>query len=315
MITRPLIEEEKHPIYTGEYGIFTAEVEIAFKVVQVTISNRIPGIVICGEPRVGKTKAIQLIRQGLFDVYGDSLPVFTHLMTDHAHTSNVFYQELLLDLGCSNHNKGTSVEKKEKAIAFLVEKGLSARLKKVILFIDEANCLTEKEYYWLMDIHNRLKTVGINLTTILVGTPELKSQRALLIQTNQKQIIGRFMVKVHNFKGVCSIKDLQRCLSWYDLGASCEYPVGSGWSFTRYFFPEAFEKGRRLSSEVNNLSDLILRKCNINEIPMMYLCLIIESLFKRFGSNGEEKEWVTVDDWNTAIEDSGLFDASNLNEE
>ncbi|MBK5261038.1 MAG: ATP-binding protein [Peptostreptococcaceae bacterium] len=312
MLTRPFIEIEQHPVYTGEYNIFTAEIENALKITKKIISNRIPGIIICGEPRVGKTRAIQLIRKDLFNTFGDALPVFTHLMTEHEHTSNVFYRELLLDLGCGNHNKGTGVEKKEKVIGFLVEKGLSARLKKVILIIDEANCLIKKEYYWLMDIYNRLKDVGINMTVILVGTPNLIGKRADFMENKEMQIIGRFMVKVYNFKGIRNIKDLQRCLSWYDIGAACEYPIGSGWSFTRYFFPEAFEKGKRISSETKILSDLLNNSFSINEIPMMYLCLIIDCLFKRCGSDGLEKEWVTVDDWKTAIDDSCIFDACNF---
>lgn len=305
-------ENELHPIFTGEYSILTSEVRSAIEVVKKTIANRIPGIIIYGDPRIGKTKAITLIKEALLKEYGESLPIFIHLMTDHAHTLPVFFRELLLDLGCSNHDKGTGVDKKERAVGFLAEKGLTTSLKKVILFIDEANCLTEKEYNWLIDIDNRLKKVGVNITVILVGTPTIMDLRSNFVSSRKTQIIGRFMVKAYTFSGIKNIKDLQICLSWYDIGDGCEYPVTSGISYTNFFFPVAFKSGMRLSAEAGTLNKLLKKEYHINEIPMMYFCLIVESLYKQCGTFGKESEWITIEDWKTAIDDSGIYEGNQV---
>lgn len=95
-----------------------------------------------------------------------------------------------------------------------------------------------------MDIYNELDSAGISMTVILVGQEELVHQRSAFIQAKKAQIIGRFMIHEYKFKGVTDIKDMTVCLAGYDNVS--EYPINSGWSFTRYYFPEIFDQGHRL---------------------------------------------------------------------
>ena len=82
-----------------------------------------------------------------------------------------------------------------------------------------------------------------------------------------------------------SLKEMEYCLSGYD---ATEFPSGSGWTFTAYFFPESYAAGWRaasLSEAIWNafldvLSSLSLPKNP--EIPMEYFARTVERLFRLY---------------------------------
>lgn len=131
------------------------------------------------------------------------------------------------------------------------------------------------------------------------------------------QIIGRFMVGEYKFSGIKNIDDMEMCLEGYDNIS--EYPQNSGWSFTRYYFPEAFENGNSFKKDVNLIYSRFneLRKeANIKgdmEIPMQYFTLSVEQCMKMFGSCGKGNYWPSISDWDEAIMLSGYIEAEIYN--
>ncbi|WP_240421190.1 hypothetical protein [Paenibacillus periandrae] len=94
-----------------------------------------------------------------------------------------------------------------------------------------------------------------------------------------------------------------------------ESPVDSGWFFTRYFFPDAFDAGNRLEGFANDLFSLFLEirqefgiKGKI-ELPMEFIVFTIENALKIFGANGQMREWLSMDQWKEAIKRSGYIDS------
>ena len=306
---RPIIDKSTHPIYSGDYNIVTNEVEKAQEEVEKLLNNRIPGGIIYGDPRMGKTRAINVIADQLKTVYGDKLPIYIHGMTEHISTENNFYRGLLQDIGYSNYTKWTALDKKDRIIASISTDAACVGSKKVVLFIDEANCMNSRDYSWLMDIHNRLERGGVHLTTILFGTIDLKNQKTSFVQGNLRQIVDRFMVYEYKFSGIKDISDFQTCLAAYDFGST--YPANSDWTFTRYFFPEAFDAGSRLSQEAEIMFQSFSNakpprdKNEPFEIPTQFVFLAIENLLKEFGANGRGQKWISKKDIEAAIENSG----------
>lgn len=69
----------------------------------------------------------------------------------------------------------------------------------------------------------------------------------------------------------------------------------SGWSFTRYYFPEAYAMGSRLadfSSTIYNLLKSVHRKENIKtafEIPIHHMARIIKIVLLRYGKDSSDE--------------------------
>ena len=99
--------------------------------------------------------------------------------------------------------------------------------------------------------------------------------------------------------------------------ADSEYPPESGFSFTRYYFPSAFESDLRLENyapivsqafkEVREEAQLPLTR----EIPMQYFCRTVEFVLTHFGTLEELSTDLSLAQWKEAIKQSGYIDAEH----
>jgi len=119
---------------------------------------------------------------------------------------------------------------------------------RIILIGDEMQCLSPEVYSWLIDFANDLHDLKVRVISIFFGQPELVSVHEVLLHTNRVDIIGRFLSRLEPLEGIRSVIELREVMHAYDDPRELEYPAGSGWSFTRFFAPEAFANGWRLAS-------------------------------------------------------------------
>lgn len=312
IIVRPKIPRNTHPIETGRYIFPTNEINKLYEKVKTSVQNRVPGTVIHGRPRLGKSKAIDYLMCAL-PVDFEKLPMYTLLCREHAKPNeDVFFSEILKDVGHGFSLSGKAYVKRERLMKFLLERAETSGQQRTVFFIDDAQNLHSIQYSWLMDISNELDRAGISLTVFLVGQEQLINQRSVFFEEGRYQIIGRFMVEPHQFHGVQSEDDLMECLISYDEDSV--YPVNSGWSFTQYYFPYAFEDGFRLqkcASELFGIFDDLRIQAKIKklEIPMQYFTRTIEFALRKFGIDGEDLDWLHEAQWREAIENSGYVEA------
>ncbi|WP_209810017.1 ATP-binding protein [Ammoniphilus resinae] len=311
---RPFVPKGSHPIETGRYLLPTNEIVRMHDTVTQWIDNRTPGGMIYGRPRIGKSRAINYLMLDLPSEFGENLPIYKMSCRKYKQPSeNSFFEDLLNDVGHALPYSGKANLKRDRLFNFFLERAERAAQKRIILFIDDAQRLHEIHYDWLMDIYNELDNDGVSMTVILVGQEQLIHQRSSFIQSKNAQIIGRFMVHEYKFIGIKNISDMATCLSGYDNIS--EYPEGSGWSFTRYFFPEAFKQGQRIESCAEDLFSVITNLkaeaglTKSTEIPMQYFTLTVEYAMRRFGVNGEDVEWLNRAHWKQALINSGYIKA------
>ncbi|SFE24422.1 AAA domain-containing protein [Paenibacillus algorifonticola] len=317
---RPYVAQGTHPIETGRYLLPTNEIIRMYDTVAQWITNRSPGGMIYGRPRLGKSRAITYLSYELPNEFGNHLPIFTMKCRQYKQPSeSSFFEDILNDVGHALPFNGKANLKRDRLYRYFVEKAERSAQKRIILFIDDAQRLFEIQYGWLMDIYNELDSSGISMTVILVGQEELVHQRSAFIQAKKAQIIGRFMVHEFNFKGIVDADDMAVCLSGYDNIS--EYPENSGWSFTRYFFPDGFDHhGCRLENCAKDLFSIFtnLRKehglTRATEIPMQYLTLTVENALRHFGANGEDLHWLNNEQWKSSITSSGYIEAETYHE-
>jgi hypothetical protein len=98
-----------------------------------------------------------------------------------------------------------------------------------------------------------------------------------------RQIVGRFMAVAYEFRGIRSIGDLRQTLDWYD--SYSEFPIGSEWSYLRFFVPNAFAAGWRLSRAAGQIWNVASRLAGDGdgrdlEIPMQTLTMFVSYLLQ-----------------------------------
>lgn len=311
---RPISAKGTHPIETGHYNIPTQAILNLYVEVSQWITNRSPGGIVHGRPRIGKTSAIKFMNAFIGEEFGEKTPVYHICCNQYRYPSEqTFFGDLLQGVGHNIYLSGKADAKRDRLIKYLVEIVRASGKYRVIFFMDDAQRLHELHYGWLMDISNLLEQQNIHLTVILVGQEELVFQRTAFMQAGKSQIVGRFMVHDYKFSGVASIEDMRACLECYD--SNSEYPEGSNWSFTRFYFPDSFNNGFRLSQCADALYEqfLLLNEKSNNrvslEIPMQYLTLTINHCLRTYGVDGIGVEFPAPAHWKDSIEKSGYIDA------
>ena len=313
---RPKVHPSAHPIESHRYLIFTPAIDVFFRRVLQWIKSGASGGMIYGKPRHGKTSAIKCVATLLVEELKVPLPIVTVCCRDHQHAGEgIFFQDLLKDVGHVLWSSGKTSAKRDRLTEYLTELVDKSEQNRLVLFIDEAQKLHEQHYKWLIDLHNELERRNIVLIVLLVGQEELLHQFSAFQMTKKTQIIGRFMVRQLRFSGITNKKDMRDCLANYDSGS--EYPPESGYSFTQYYFPAAFESNFRLENyapmlwqvfkEVREEAQLPLTR----EIPMQYFCRTVEYVLTEFGTLQELSKDLSPAQWKEAIKRSGYTDAEH----
>ena len=267
------------------------------------------GAIVYGRPRVGKTRAIHYISRELKKKYGKALPVYVTNMTDHKPSEKYFYGELLRAIGHCETHKGTASMMKERLINTLILNSRETQYRRVVLFIDEAFLLTEKDFIWLMDIHNNLDMCNVHLTVLMFGTNELKNIKSAYCQARRFQIVERFMVEEYEYKGVTSAKDTLACLHNMDIILP-SYP--GELVLTQTFFPGAFADKKRLAACAYVLWEVFLDLSQGNnmpsvDIPMKYFMKAVGYCLKNYGIYGKGIYFPDKTAWADSVNNSGFI--------
>jgi hypothetical protein len=307
---RPNIPKGSHPIETGDYIIGTPATFGMFQTIYEWIEMRQPGGVVFGPPRFGKTRAIAYIAKQLETKFEGHLPIVNFHCREHAYPNeNVFFEEFLTALGHGFSTRGKSVEKRGRLSEFLRCMGADNPHSRLVFFLDEAQNLQPQHYKWLIDIYNDLDMSHVRSTFILVGQKELAARRKAFVIAKRFQIVGRFMVNVHQFPGLSSPEEIQVCLHGYDENS--EHPKGSGWSFTRFFFPTAYVHGWRLASQAETIWQAFMevkmkaRLPGEDELPMQFFSHSIEYVMRKYENLVDVEPHLSLQIWKEAVEKSG----------
>jgi len=296
-----------------QYNIATTAILYLLDKIELWIESATCGAIIYGRPRIGKTRAIKYITSSLYSKYGNELPVFVWNITDHKPTEKNFYSEFLKTIGHSEYLKGTAPIMKSRLINALTAKAVDSAFRNIILFIDEAYLLHEKDFVWLMDIYNILNWSDIQLTVFLFGSNELKALKSSFRMANKTQIIGRFMVEEYEFKGIYCLKDVQFCMAALGKELTLEFDYGNI-LLLKYFFPDAYHDGADLTDLAKPIWDAFLNTKAKNiiteiDIPMKYFIDTIVYAFRNFGIHGEGIYYLTQEEFELSIMKTGYVNA------
>ncbi|GGD62816.1 ATP-binding protein [Paenibacillus nasutitermitis] len=313
---RPNIIVGTHPIEMGHYLMPTKEVLRLMEGIFKIVNNRIPGMIVYGRPRLGKSSAVKFAIDYLPNQLGVSLPLLiVNTKFYKSPTEIKFYSDMLADFKFPFSNKRDPSELRRQIVSFMLEKAEKSTQRRIILVMDEAHRLTEHHYNWLMDIYNDLDKERISLSVISVGQEELLNRRTFFLKEKKAQIIGRFMTHEHRFCGLRSLDDIRFVLKCYDSAEISPYPTDSDWSYSRYFFTEAYDKGTRLEHDAKVLYELfseVRKEHGVSaefEIPMEYFAFTVENAMKIYGAHGDRCDWISRNQWKQALKLSGYIES------
>jgi type II secretory pathway predicted ATPase ExeA len=301
----------KHPLNRRPIDIPTKAIEDALLRVCEAVAYRHLGLCFIAKYRQGKTTASSMIAENIGQVV-QNLAVHNIVARSHdAVKERVFYGDLCESLGLSKF--GTAEERADRVQKGVQSACLKADSDQFLLIVDEGQAWGVKEYEWLRDTSNVLNQKRYTLTTVIFGDPRLMELSSQFRQSRQ-DLWARFLMKPTPFSGVRSKEDLQFFLSQLDNVTQCEYPVGSGVSYSEFFLPKAYAAEWRLEGEATSLWNALVRGATsvnrkIEEVGMQWVSDAVIDFLKRAMETDSAGFASGSDEWDMSVAAARFVDA------
>jgi type II secretory pathway predicted ATPase ExeA len=287
------------------YIIPTPSIDTAYDQVKVCIRHRTPGAMLLGPSRFGKTYAVRYMDSALQEDFPNLASIGFTAEKKKQPVESAFFENLLVAAGHKEAHSGTNSVKRQRLNAKFLE--IVDRSKRNILnvFADEAHRFEALEYEWLWDIHDQLEKHSVRMITFLIGNQKLKQQKNAFREAGETPIISRFMIDEIPFQGIRSAQDVATCLQGYD---EATYPEGSDWTYTRFFFPKAWQEGLRFLKEADALWQAFVDAhiaANFRfaiDIPMTYFARAVEIACMDYADKDAADFRFTPGIWKSVVE-------------
>ncbi|SCU77855.1 conserved hypothetical protein [Cupriavidus necator] len=274
-----------HPLLTKEYAIYTPTIAQFGTSIQRWAADRLPGGLITGYARTGKTTAVLHWAATLLrETEGPTLPVLTLSALDRSTSPNLFWAHFLRSTGLAPWKSGDRLIRFDRAVAGLCRRALENPSRYLVLIIDEANNLNALHWQQLKDLQNELDANATRLTVISVGTHELGEARSTLTLAGDSHLTARFMVQQCAFRGLVDVDELRFVLEGYDQHS--RWPAPDGPTYTEYFAPRDYAAGFRLADYTCAIWQAMARRLPamrgdaLIEIPMAFVGMLAEHVLR-----------------------------------
>ncbi|RDS83606.1 ATP-binding protein [Dyella monticola] len=212
------------------------------------------GLGIFGFARFGKSEAVQYLMHHP-EWMGDRRAAFFRMDAPDGHkrSDTTFFKMCMALLGVRIPARATQVELGAMVAGRLIEICQNAGTRLIVLFIDEAQRLVPTDYENLVSLDNRMTQAGYYLFIAFVHQRDITGFTNETIASNDHppHVVGRFLIRKHEFTGLCDTEEAAYVLSRYDEGT--EWPPGSAISFTQHYACQAFANGFRMSQYATRL--------------------------------------------------------------
>lgn len=296
-----------HPLLIDRYRVQTQAIEQLHQTIKQWLYTGATGGYVWGEPRSGKTTALEYVSGALRTRAGKPIRVFTYnAKTFSVTTDNKLWTAILSALGHGMAHMGNAIDKYERLVSFLAEQALTNEVQQVVLIIDEAQKWQRLEFEMMVDLGNDLRRRGVQLCLILVGTRELRERAQQLDKHLNGHIRGRFFLRMAEYRGLRNVQEVAFALRQYD--DVLRWPDDSGVPFTQYLLPEPYQAGFRLEACAGLLWHVFTEmreQHGFGDWPMAYFVVLVQVLLldylPEYGSERCDESMVA-----SALESTGL---------
>ena len=133
----------------------------------------------------------------------------------------------------------------------------------LVLVIDEAQGMTQREWLWLVELHSLLEKERIRLCVFSIASLQVFDEPVGMALSGGAHVAARFMLASEPFHGIRDVDELRFVLSGYDEGT--EWPKRSGISFSAGLAPKAWAAGFRMAAHAEGLMQAM-----VDELPAKY---------------------------------------------
>ena len=297
---------ERHPLMTRRYTIPTFVIEHAYRAIRERVYARRTGLVFIGRTRCGKTTCARAVRQYLLEEFPSAHVIVAAARATLRPVSGHAYRVILESVGhvCAARTDATVLLRN---VASDIETSLAAKGgNHFVLILDEVNLFNQHDMGSLLELGNLLELRGITMTVISFGQPDVEHLITSLQEQNKLQLIARFFRRPKSFDGCTGVEMLTGVLTYLDTKS--EWPEGSGWTYTEFFFPQAYRQGFRF----HHYAELIWSELSAatsdaeSGLSMEAIAMTIEWLFLSLHRFDDEQFRLEVKDIKSAIDASDL---------
>lgn len=226
-----------------------------------------------------------------------------------------FYKHLLCSVQHAS-TKGETADLRQRVTQRFISEALCSDRKMIVLLVDEAQAMKTQDFLFLKDLDNDLADAGVRLLSVFMAQePDFSEVRKTIHAEGRLDLIGRFLMRPLRFDGFRTVEDFR---VWFHDIDCHEFPVGSGWTWTRFFFPEAWENGFRMEYEANRFFGVLGKAVGMraeNEIctsPARQIFLAVRAFLLDNAGFDEPQMRLDTQAWSNALEYARVQAAAEL---
>jgi hypothetical protein len=305
-----------HPVVRRNYFIPSPPLKRASDLVLQRVSLRRTSCSFVAVPRFGKTHATRFITDEISSTLPDVYVVRMVCEMIGAQRPKAFHDFVFESSGglIERVRRDASSALMRVVRRWTIE-AVSAKATHIALIADEIQRMTPEELTYLADITNKVMDESeLRITTVAFGSPEMVYLRDTLCALRRQDLIGRFFSGLTSFEGLQSKDELREVMQAYDDPECAEFPPGSGWSFSRFFFPTAYQLGWRLNKSAPMLWDALqakAQKLKKWELGAEYWSAAIEFVLTNYMDFDDAVGPIEEQVWTAAAEDCGFAESLN----
>lgn len=293
-----------HPLITQEYSLYTQSIDDMAGKIAGWLDDQVDGGTVYGPSRFGKSSAVNNWLQTLLsERHRGFVPmvIWSHIDAGANATIGRLCSHLL---EASRHHLQRAPRSPEDRQRMLIERLATLAMQGggrfVVLVIDEAQGMSQREWLWLVQIHSQLAQHRIRLCVISIASLQFFDEPISMSLSGGAHVAARFMLVSERFNGIRSCEELRFVMRGYDEGS--EWPENSGISFTASVAEQAWLHGFRLQDHADDLWSALNRELPENyqgsiEFPMKTVAHVCRNILLRLAGGA---------DWDYLFKESAL---------
>ena len=313
METDPLVPPHlarDHPVLVKRYALYTHAIAEMVKHLQKWIDCRVEGATIFGPSRFGKSSAVNYwLQKVLAARYGGNVPlvIWSHQDMPTSASAASLHTALLRAVDAEHvktyRSGGVRLTQLLERLVVIASRGWGSYL---VLVIDEAQDVSQREWVWLVQLHATLEREGVQLCIVSIASFQYNDAPRQLAMTGSAHAAARFMLHEAPFRGLRSLAEVRYVLAAYDL---TRWPGPDDPSFTAAVAPRAWEEGFRMEDCADHLWAALHELLPSGyggpiEFPMQSIALSARQVLLRAGTS----DWAQASGaaaWEAAVADTG----------
>lgn len=313
--TKPLVASavpRDHPVVTRDYSLFTLAIHDMVERIASWLDDQVDGATIFGPSRFGKSSAVDhWLQKLLSERHGGYVPLVIWSHTDSGGSQSVgrFYAHLLQ---ASGHKLAMARRNPLERQGMLVERWIELASQGggrfLVLVIDEAQGMTQREWLWLVELHSLLEKQHVRLCVFSIASLQFFDEPVGMALAGGAHVAARFMLAAEQFHGVRNVAELAYVMRGYDEGS--EWPPGSRRSFTEGLAPCPWAGGFRMADCAGELMQAMCdtlpeRYAGPIDFPMKTVAQACRHILLGIASGTDIETSTSATAWHTAVEDCG----------